>query len=77
MVYDGASNHAQIANRDPLMTPKTARLRLPKLAVVAALALLAFSVQAEVQTDVWSGQRALDIIVQLLKFTPRSMETVG
>ena len=63
------------------MTPKIARFRLPRLAAVAALALLAFPVQAEVkaevQTDLWSGQRALDIIVQLLKFTPRSMETVG
>jgi glutaminyl-peptide cyclotransferase len=61
----------------------TARFRL--LTAATALALLAFPVQAqvkseakaEVQTDLWSGQRALDIIVQLLKFTPRSMETVG
>jgi Zn-dependent M28 family amino/carboxypeptidase len=46
-------------------------------AAVTALGLLAFPVQAEIQTDLWSGQRALDIIVQLLKFTPRSMETPG
>jgi glutaminyl-peptide cyclotransferase len=64
-------------NRDTLMPPKTARFRFPKLALVAALALYALPVKAEVQTDLWSGQRALDIIVQLLKFTPRSMETVG
>src|SRR5215472_9070547 len=59
------------------MMQKTARFRLPKLAAVAGLALLSLPVRAEVQTDLWSGQRALDIIVQLLKFTPRSMETVG
>ena len=53
------------------------RFRFLKPAVVAALALLAQPSWAEVQTDQWSGQRALDIIVQLLKFTPRSMETVG
>ena len=61
------------ANRDILMTPKMARLRPFKLAAVAALALLALPVRAEVQTDLWSGQRALDIIVQLLKFTPRAI----
>ena len=59
------------------MTPPTLRSRFLKPAVVAALALLALPAWAEVQTDQWSGQRALDIIVQLLKFTPRSMETVG
>jgi Zn-dependent M28 family amino/carboxypeptidase len=64
------------------MTPPTSRFRFLKPAVVAALALLALPAWAEVQTnqvqtDQWSGQRALDIIVQLLKFTPRSMETVG
>lgn len=59
------------------MTLQTTRFRLAKLAAAAALALLALPVQAEVQTDLWSGQRALDIIVQLVKFTPRSMETPG
>jgi Zn-dependent M28 family amino/carboxypeptidase len=65
------------ANRDIFMTPPAFRFRFLKPAVVAALALLALPAWAEVQTDQWSGQRALDIIVQLLKFTPRSMETVG
>src|ERR1700757_3229987 len=59
------------------MTPPAFRFRFLKPAVVAALALLALPAWAEVQTDQWSGQRALDIIVQLLKFTPRAMETVG
>ncbi len=56
---------------------KSARSRLFKLAAVMAIVALALPVQAEVQTDLWNGQRALDIIVQLLKFTPRSMETPG
>src|ERR1700761_3866790 len=59
------------------MTSPISRFRLSKLAAVAALALLAFPASAEVKTDLWDGQRALDIIVQLLKFTPRSMETPG
>ena len=64
------------------MTPPACRFRFLKPAVVAALALLALPAWAEVQTNQvetsqWSGQRALDTIVQLLKFTPRSMETVG
>jgi Zn-dependent M28 family amino/carboxypeptidase len=68
---------ALTANRDASMTLPNAGFRFLKPAVVAALALLAQPARAEVQTDLWSGQRALDIIVQLLKFTPRSMETVG
>ena len=59
------------------MTPPAARFRFLKPAVVAALVLLALPAWAEVDTGQWSGQRALDVIVQLLKFTPRSMETVG
>lgn len=64
------------------MTPPTSRFRFLKPAVVAALVLLALPAWAQIQTNQvetsqWSGQRALDIIVQLLKFTPRSMETVG
>src|SRR6201996_9132902 len=59
------------------MTPPSFRFRFLNPAVVAALALLALPASAEVKTDDWSGQNALDIIVQLLKFTPRSMETVG
>ena len=57
--------------------PKAARQRLSRLAVVTALLLLALPVQAEVPTDLWDGKRALDTIVQLVKFTPRSMETPG
>jgi glutaminyl-peptide cyclotransferase len=64
-------------SRDNAMTPPISRFRLSKLAAVAALALLAVPASAEVKTDLWDGQRALDIIVQLLKFTPRSMETPG
>src|SRR5215472_1400119 len=59
------------------MMLQIARLRFPKLALAAALSLLALPARAEVQTDLWDGKRALDIIVQLLKFTPRSMETPG
>ena len=57
------------------MMPHTVRLRL--LTAAAALALLALPARAEIDSSLWSGQRALDIIVQLLKFTPRSMETAG
>jgi Zn-dependent M28 family amino/carboxypeptidase len=82
MVYDGAEK-AQTArryNRDTALMSKLARFRLAKktaVAVALALPLLALPLRAEVQTDLWSGQRALDIIVQLLKFTPRAMETPG
>lgn len=54
-----------------------ARQRLSRHAAVTALLLLALPVQAEVPTDLWDGKRALDTIVQLVKFTPRSMETPG
>src|SRR5712691_3636021 len=33
--------------------------------------------QAEVQTELWDGQRAMAVIGDLLRFTPRSMETAG
>jgi Zn-dependent M28 family amino/carboxypeptidase len=75
MVYDGAQGRDRA--RDILMTLPIARLSWAKLAAVAALALLAFPAGAETQADLWSGQRALDVIMQLLKFTPRSMETPG
>jgi Zn-dependent M28 family amino/carboxypeptidase len=56
-------------------------VRLSKITAMTAFLLLATAVQGQVQTQVqtelWSGQRALDIIVQLVKFTPRSMETPG
>src|SRR6185437_9512297 len=68
---------ASANNRNSSMTPSAACLRLTKLAAVAALLLLALPAEAEVQTDLWDGKRALDIIVQLMKFTPRSMETPG
>src|SRR5215471_13849473 len=59
------------------MTLPMVRFRWPKLAGATVLALLALPAAAEIQTDLWSGQRALDTIVQLLKFTPRAMETPG
>jgi glutaminyl-peptide cyclotransferase len=33
--------------------------------------------QSQVQTDLWDGQRAMAVIGELLRFTPRSMETPG
>jgi len=75
MVYDGAQGRDRA--RDSLMTLPFARFSWAKLAAVAALALVVFPAEAEIQTDLWSGQRALDVIVQLLKFTPRAMETPG
>jgi glutaminyl-peptide cyclotransferase len=60
--------------------------RLTKLAATLALPLLLSivppSAHAEikvdgVKVDSWDGKRALAIIVDLLRFTPRSMETVG
>src|ERR1700753_2817575 len=64
-------------------------LRNLRFPVVIAIALLLLQVPIhaqiktneiktnEVKVDSWDGKRALDIIVDLLKFTPRSMETVG
>jgi peptidase M28-like protein len=34
-------------------------------------------IQGQVQTDLWDGQRAMGVIGDLLRFTPRSMETAG
>lgn len=34
-------------------------------------------IQGQVQTDLWDGQRAMAVIGDLLRFTPRSMETAG
>ena len=55
--------------------------RLSKLAAILALPLLSSIVplpsHAEVNVESWDGKRALAIIVDLLRFTPRSMETVG
>src|ERR1700743_2344792 len=48
-----------------------------RLALAGALLLLAVPLRAEVKGDGWDGKRALDVIVDLLKFTPRSMETPG
>src|ERR1700744_3245281 len=53
-----------------------------RLALAGALLLLAGPLRAEVKVDQakidsWDGKRALDVIVDLLKFTPRSMETPG
>ena len=62
------------------------KLRLSKLAATLALPLLLSiaspPAHAEVKADEvkgesWDGKRALAIIVDLLRFTPRSMETVG
>jgi glutaminyl-peptide cyclotransferase len=66
------------------MTPQTVSPRLHKLAAAAialALPLQAGSARAqaqtEVQTELWDGQRAMAVIGDLLRFTPRSMETAG
>ena len=53
-----------------------------RLALAVALVLLAGPLRAEVDVDAvkinsWDGKRALAIIVDLLRFTPRSMETAG
>ena len=56
--------------------------RRVRLALAVALVLLAGPLRAEVDVDAvkidsWDGKRALAIIVDLLRFTPRSMETAG
>src|ERR1700742_4646312 len=53
------------------------KFRLPKVVATIVLLLAAAPIQAEVAVDSWDGKRALAIIVDLLRFTPRSMETVG
>ena len=56
-------------------------LALPLLALpLLALPLLALGGEAradEVKPELWDGQRALAVITELLRFTPRSMETPG
>ena len=80
MVYDGAEK-AQTArryNRDTALMSKLARFRLAKTWRLRwRCRCLHFLLRAEVQTEFWGGQRALAIIVQLLKFTPRSMGAPG
>src|ERR1700744_5441789 len=49
----------------------------PTFALPLLLSIAPPSAHAEVNLDSWDGKRALAIIVDLLKFTPRSMETVG
>ena len=61
-----------------MMPPKNLS-RLKKLAATVALTLqlAPLSARAQVQTELWDGQRALGAIVELLRFTPRSMDTAG
>ena len=50
-----------------------------RFAAAAALAVLATqsATAAEVQAELWDGQRAMAAIADLLRFTPRSMEAPG
>jgi len=61
-----------------MMPPKNLS-RLKKLAATVALTLqlAPLSARAQVQTELWDGQRALGAIAELLRFTPRSMDTAG
>src|SRR5215470_1439150 len=63
------------------MTPQTISRRLQKLSFALALPLLLLSspgpAQAEVKTELWDGERAMAVVGDLLRFTPRSMETPG
>jgi glutaminyl-peptide cyclotransferase len=61
------------------MLPQKKLSRSQKLAATVALALLLhpLSARAQVQTELWDGQRALAAIAELLRFTPRSMDTAG
>jgi glutaminyl-peptide cyclotransferase len=61
------------------MLPQKKRSRSQKLAATVALALLLLplAARAQVQTELWDGQRALASIAELLRFTPRSMDTAG
>jgi glutaminyl-peptide cyclotransferase len=68
----------------PSTIPPTIRSRRHPRAVAAlALALLLpagparAETKTEVQTELWDGQRAMAVIGELLRFTPRSMETAG
>jgi Zn-dependent M28 family amino/carboxypeptidase len=53
-------------------TKLAAALTLPLLLSIALR-----SANAEINVDSWDGKRALAIIVDLLRFTPRAMETAG
>jgi glutaminyl-peptide cyclotransferase len=61
-----------------MMPPKNL-IRSKKPAAALALALLVhpLAARAQVQTELWDGQRALAAITDLLRFTPRSMDTAG
>ena len=61
------------------MLPQKKLSRSQKLAATVALALLLLplAARAQVQTELWDGQRALASIAELLRFTPRSMDTAG
>ncbi len=61
------------------MLPQKKLSRSKKLAATVALALLLhpLAARAQVQTELWDGQRALGAIAELLRFTPRSMDTAG
>ena len=61
------------------MLPQKKRSRSQKLAATVALALLLLplAARAQVQTELWDGQRTLASIAELLRFTPRSMDTAG
>jgi glutaminyl-peptide cyclotransferase len=61
-----------------MMPPKNLS-RSKKLAATVALMLqlAPLSARAQVQTELWDGQRALGAIAELLRFTPRSMDTAG
>src|SRR5215475_6182896 len=70
---------------EPSMMPQTISSGFQKLALTLALPLaLAASpipaqaqVKAEVKAELWDGERAMAVIGDLLRFTPRSMETAG
>ncbi len=47
------------------------------LATVLALALHPLAARAQARLELWDGQRALGQIGQLLRFTPRSVDTPG
>jgi len=56
-------------------------MRQPFLATIAALLVLALHPPgvraADVQLDLWDGQRAMSRIADLLRFTPRSIDAPG
>lgn len=60
-----------------MLKPHCLSTRAAAIALPLLLALAPAPLHAEVKLDSWDGQRALGIIVDLLHFTPRSMETVG